>query len=149
MGQIMPNRIAILCSGQGGQHAAMFDLVANCPEAEPVFSTAAEVRGQDPRRFVREAAPADPFSNRSGQILCCIQALAMQAALGTVWPAPTVIAGYTLANSRPGDAPAPSMDRPFCASRNAARQPWMRLPASRAAGRRARWRLWNSVPGPH
>jgi [acyl-carrier-protein] S-malonyltransferase len=96
MGPIMPNLIAILCSGQGGQHAAMFDLVANCPEAEPVFSTAAEVLGEDPRRFVREAAPADLFSNRSGQILCCTQALAMQAALGTAWPARTVIAGYSI-----------------------------------------------------
>ena len=96
MGPIMPNLIAILCSGQGGQHAAMFDLVANCPEAEPVFSTAAEVLGEDPRRFVQEAAPADLFSNRSGQILCCTQALAMQAALGTAWPARTVIAGYSI-----------------------------------------------------
>ena len=92
----MPNLIAILCSGQGGQHPAMFDLVANCPEAEPVFAAAAEVLGQDPRRFVREAARADLFSNRSGQILCCTQALAVQAALGTAWPARTVIAGYSI-----------------------------------------------------
>ena len=92
----MPNLMAILCSGQGGQHPAMFDLVANCPEAEPVFIAAAEVLGQDPRRFVREVARAELFSNRSGQILCCTQALAVQAALGTAWPARTVIAGYSI-----------------------------------------------------
>ena len=96
MGPIMPNLIAILCSGQGGQHPAMFDLVASCPEAEPLFIAAAEVLGQDPRRFVREAAPADLFSNRAGQILCCTQALAMLSALGKAWPARTVIAGYSI-----------------------------------------------------
>jgi [acyl-carrier-protein] S-malonyltransferase len=92
----MPNLVAILCSGQGGQHPAMFDLVASCPEAEPVFIAAAEVLGQDPRRFVREAAPADLFSNRAGQILCCTQALAMLSALDKAWPARTVIAGYSI-----------------------------------------------------
>src|ERR1700677_3764569 len=92
----MPNVIAILCSGQGGQHPAMFDLVANSPEAEPVFIAAAEVLGQDPRRFVREAAPADLFSDFSGQILCCTQALAAWAALGTTRPARAVIAGYSI-----------------------------------------------------
>ena len=74
----------------------MFDLVANCPEAEPVFAAAAEVLGQDPRQFVREAAPADLFSDRSGQILCCTQALAARVALGAAWPARAVIAGYSI-----------------------------------------------------
>jgi [acyl-carrier-protein] S-malonyltransferase len=74
----------------------MFDLVANCPEAEPVFAAAAEVLGQDPRRFVREAAPADLFSDGSGQILCCTQALAARVALGAAWPARAVIAGYSI-----------------------------------------------------
>ena len=46
--------VAILCSGQGGQHPAMFDLVANCPEAEPVFAAASVVLGEAARRFVRE-----------------------------------------------------------------------------------------------
>jgi [acyl-carrier-protein] S-malonyltransferase len=92
----MESLVAILCSGQGTQHPAMFDLVANSPEAEPVFTAAAEVLGQDPRRFVREAAPADLFSDRSGQILCCTQALAARAALGTAWPARAVIAGYSI-----------------------------------------------------
>ena len=82
----MPDLVAILCSGQGGEHSAMFDLVADCPEAEPVFAVAAGVLGQDPRRFVREAAPADLFSDRSGQILCCTQAAAVWAALGSDRP---------------------------------------------------------------
>jgi [acyl-carrier-protein] S-malonyltransferase len=92
----MPDLVAILCSGQGGQHPAMFDLVANCPEAEPVFAAAAAVWGRDPRTFVKEAAPADLFSDFTGQILCCAQALAAWAALGTVRPARAVIAGYSI-----------------------------------------------------
>jgi [acyl-carrier-protein] S-malonyltransferase len=93
---VMAGLVAILCSGQGGQHAAMFDVVVNCPEAEPIFAAAAGVLGQDPRHFVREAAPADLFSDLSGQILCCTQALAAWAALGTVRPAHAVIAGYSI-----------------------------------------------------
>jgi [acyl-carrier-protein] S-malonyltransferase len=92
----MPDLVAILCSGQGGQHPAMFDLVANCPEAEPVFAATAAVLGRDPRSFVKEAAPADLFSDFTGQILCCAQALAAWAALGTVRPARAVIAGYSI-----------------------------------------------------
>ena len=92
----MPELVAILCSGQGGQHPAMFDLVADCPEAEPVFAAAAAVLGQDPRRFVHEVAPAELFSDLSGQILCCTQALAARTALGTAWPARAVIAGYSV-----------------------------------------------------
>jgi [acyl-carrier-protein] S-malonyltransferase len=88
--------VAILCSGQGGQYPGMFDLVADCPEAEPIFAAAASVLGQDPRRFVREAAPADLFSDLSGQILCCTQALAAWAALGTARPVRAVIAGYSV-----------------------------------------------------
>jgi [acyl-carrier-protein] S-malonyltransferase len=74
----------------------MFDLVANCPEAEPIFAAAASVLGQDPRRFVHEVAPAELFSDLSGQILCCTQALAARTALGTAWPARAVIAGYSV-----------------------------------------------------
>jgi len=92
----MPDLVAILCSGQGGQHRAMFDLVANCPEAEPVFAAAAAVWGRDPRTFVKEAAPADLFADFTGQILCCAQALAAWAALGTIRPARAVIAGYSI-----------------------------------------------------
>jgi [acyl-carrier-protein] S-malonyltransferase len=75
----MRGLVAILCSVQGGQHPGMFDLVANCPKAEPIFAAAARVLGQDPRLFVRKAAPADLFSDFSGQILCCTQALAAWA----------------------------------------------------------------------
>jgi [acyl-carrier-protein] S-malonyltransferase len=88
--------VAILCSGQADQHPQMFDLVADCPECEPVFLAAAEELGQDPRRFVREHPPADLFVDRAGQILCCTRALAVWAALGTDQPVRAVIAGYSV-----------------------------------------------------
>jgi len=48
--------IAILCSGQGYQGAGMFDLLADMPEAGPVFKAAKLVLdGKDPRELVCEA----------------------------------------------------------------------------------------------
>jgi len=92
----MDRPLAILCSGQGQQHAAMFDLVAACPEAEAVFAAAARVLGQDPRRLVRDADAATLYADRIGQILCCTQALAVWAALGPAQPRRVVMAGYSV-----------------------------------------------------
>jgi [acyl-carrier-protein] S-malonyltransferase len=92
----MGGPVAILCSGQAGQHSEMFDLIADCPASEPVFAAAAEQLGQDPRRFVREATKAELFADRAGQILCCTRALAVWAALGDGRPARAVIAGYSV-----------------------------------------------------
>jgi len=92
----MHRPVAILCSGQGGQHSGMFDLFTDCPACEPVFTAASEQLGQDPRRFVRDAASADLFADRAGQILCCTKALAAWAALGAGRPKLAVIAGYSI-----------------------------------------------------
>ena len=45
---------------------------------------------------VSRIALADLFSDFSGQILCCTQALAAWASLGTIRPARAVIAGYSI-----------------------------------------------------
>ncbi len=92
----MHRPVAILCSGQGGQHSAMFDLFADSAAAEPVFLAAAELLGEDPRRFVRQAAPTDLFADRVAQILCCTQAMATWAGLATARPARAVVAGYSV-----------------------------------------------------
>jgi [acyl-carrier-protein] S-malonyltransferase len=88
--------IAILCSGQGAQHSAMFDLFTGSPELEPIFTAASEQLGQDPRRMVHEAASAALFTNRTAQILCCTQALAAFAALSRDRSWQCVIAGYSV-----------------------------------------------------
>ena len=77
----MGDVLAILCSGQGGQHAGMFDMIADCPEALPVFDEAAAVLGEDPRVFVKQSDTDKIYSNRNGQILCCTMALSLSAVL--------------------------------------------------------------------
>jgi [acyl-carrier-protein] S-malonyltransferase len=91
----MTGLVAILCSGQGGQHAGMFDLVADCVAAQTVFAAASEQLGTDPRQLVRGGGAA-LFEDHVGQILCCTQALAVWAALGEAGPARAVIAGYSV-----------------------------------------------------
>lgn len=89
--------LAILCSGQGAQHRDMFSLTGQSREAEAIFEAAAtHLGGTDPRVLVRTAPEAACFDNRTGQLLCCTQALAAWAALQPLWPARIVMAGYSV-----------------------------------------------------
>ena len=89
--------VALLCSGQGGQHRDMFAWLGAVPAAEPVFAAASSLLGGlDPRRFVREAPDDALFGNHAGQILCCTQALAAWAMLGDARPSRVVLAGYSV-----------------------------------------------------
>ncbi|MCJ2126304.1 acyltransferase domain-containing protein [Methylobacterium sp. J-077] len=86
--------VAILLSGQGGQHPGMFDLTADHPAAQAVFSAAAPLLGgTDPRDLVRSGGDA-LHANRAGQILCCTAALAAWRALGFAGRA--IVAGYSI-----------------------------------------------------
>lgn len=89
--------IAILCSGQGYQGADMFALLADAPEASPVFEAAKSVLGgKDPRQFVHEAGKDDLHADEAAQILCCTQAMAAWAVLSSKLPRPLVVAGYSI-----------------------------------------------------
>ena len=89
--------IAILCSGQGHQGADMFDLLAEAPEADPVFKGARLVLGgEDPRELVRRATNDALHADKVGQILCCTQAMAAWAVLGAKVPRLLVVAGYSV-----------------------------------------------------
>jgi [acyl-carrier-protein] S-malonyltransferase len=89
--------IAIFCSGQGYQGADMFDLLADAPEADPVFKGARLVLGgEDPRELVRRATNDALHADKVGQILCCTQAMAVWAVLGAKAPRPLVVAGYSV-----------------------------------------------------
>jgi [acyl-carrier-protein] S-malonyltransferase len=91
------NGAAILCSGQGYQGAGMFDLLADAPEASPVFEAAKFVlEGKDPRQLVHEASNDELHADKVGQILCCTQAIAAWAVLGAKAPRPLVVAGYSV-----------------------------------------------------
>jgi [acyl-carrier-protein] S-malonyltransferase len=89
--------IAILCSGQGSQDARMFDLLADAPEAGPVFKSARRnLDGIDPRELVRGATPSALHADKVGQILCCTQAIAAWAVLRTRFVGPLMVAGYSV-----------------------------------------------------
>ncbi|WP_375464444.1 acyl transferase [uncultured Methylobacterium sp.] len=87
--------LAVLCSGQGGQHPGMFDLTADLPAAQAVFAAAARLLGGDPRDLAR-AGGGRPHENRAGQILCCVAALAAWTIVAEAAPARTIVAGYSI-----------------------------------------------------
>ena len=87
--------LAVLLSGQGGQHPGMFDLTAERPAAAPVFAAAERILGRDPRDLVREPG-ADLHGNRTGQILCCVAALAGWTIVEAAGAVRTVVAGYSI-----------------------------------------------------
>jgi [acyl-carrier-protein] S-malonyltransferase len=91
--------LGVLCSGQGGQHARMFELVCTAPAAQPVFAAATALFGDDLRGWVQRAAPAALQANGAAQLLCCTQALAAWAALGLnahTHREDLVLAGYSV-----------------------------------------------------
>ncbi len=86
--------LAILCPGQGGQHPAMLDLVADRPEAQPVLAAAADVLGATPQHLL--AGGADIYRNRIAQPLVCAATLARWEALRERLPRPGVVLGYSV-----------------------------------------------------
>ncbi|MBO1325418.1 acyltransferase domain-containing protein [Acetobacter sp. TBRC 12305] len=75
----------------------MFDMVAECPAADAVFDAAGTVLGKDPRVFVKQNDLENIYTNRSGQILCCTQALAVAAVLEKTLSSRSILcAGYSV-----------------------------------------------------
>ncbi|WP_267421555.1 acyltransferase domain-containing protein [Methylobacterium sp. GC_Met_2] len=88
--------LALLLSGQGGQNPAMFDLTADHPDAQAIFAAAKPLLGGvDPRDLARSGSDA-LHQNRTGQILCCVAALASWRALGAAGTIRTIVAGYSI-----------------------------------------------------
>ena len=81
----MTGRLLLLCPGQGGQHAGMFDLARTDAGA---------------RAFIdRCALPAEPqalFANRVAQPAIVAATLAMWLALKDALPAPALVVGYSI-----------------------------------------------------
>ena len=89
--------LALLCSGQGLQHRDMFALTADAPEANALFVHAERLLdGRDPRVLVCEDSDDALHANRTGQILCTLQALATAAVLRDALPDRLVVAGYSV-----------------------------------------------------
>jgi [acyl-carrier-protein] S-malonyltransferase len=88
--------LAILCSGQGAQHANMFDLLEGAAAAQPVLAAAGAQMGRDIVPWVRTATPSQLRSNATAQLLCCTQALAMWQVLSLPGDRDCVLAGYSV-----------------------------------------------------
>jgi [acyl-carrier-protein] S-malonyltransferase len=88
--------LAILCSGQGGQHAGMFALTGACPATQTLFAQAATLLGHDPISWVSSVEPAALHANRTAQLLCVLQGLCAAAALEDALPRQRCIAGYSV-----------------------------------------------------
>lgn len=88
--------LAVLCSGQGPQHPAMFAVTGEAPAAAPLFDHAARLLGRDPRALVREAGDAELHANRTGQVLCTLQTVAAVAALPDLARGRRIVLGYSV-----------------------------------------------------
>jgi [acyl-carrier-protein] S-malonyltransferase len=81
----MTGRLLLLCPGQGGQHAGMFDLARLDPGARAFLDGCA-----------LPATPDALFDNRVAQPAIVCATLAMWRALQARLPAPTLVAGYSI-----------------------------------------------------
>jgi [acyl-carrier-protein] S-malonyltransferase len=89
--------LAILCSGQGLQGPRSFALTGGASEAAGLFAHAAGLLGgADPRALVQSADASALHRNRTGQVLCVLQAVAAAAALRAAWPDRLIVAGYSV-----------------------------------------------------
>lgn len=90
----MAGRLAILCPGQGAQHAAMFDMARTDPAAARLL----DVWFDDPalRSFLRASLGDGRFANRVAQPAIVAATLAMWAALRESIPQPALVAGYSI-----------------------------------------------------
>lgn len=87
--------LALLCPGQGGQHAAMLDPLRGNTDAEAVLEEARpHVPGGLPAALERGGDRL--FLNRVAQPLVCAATLATWAALRRALPPARLVAGYSL-----------------------------------------------------
>jgi len=85
--------LALLCPGQGVQHAEMFERVRDLPAARHILDLASTVLGRD---VFSAAGAEDRFDNAQAQPLLCAASLAQWQGLRDCVPAPTLIAGYSI-----------------------------------------------------
>ncbi|WP_316234615.1 ACP S-malonyltransferase [Bradyrhizobium sp. SZCCHNR1020] len=88
--------LALLCGGQGTLSGKIFDLVADQPAAQPVFTAASLYLGQDPRTQVRERSADELSANHVSQILTVTSALAIHACVADLLDEQTAVTGYSV-----------------------------------------------------
>jgi len=86
--------LAILCSGQGAQHPAMLDKIADHPAAMKVINAGEAVLGFHLREVL--AKHDEIFRNAIAQPLICLAQLALWTALRQYAPTPVAFCGYSV-----------------------------------------------------
>jgi [acyl-carrier-protein] S-malonyltransferase len=86
--------LAILCSGQGAQHPAMLDLIADHPAATEVIKAGETVLRWKLREVLAQGE--DIFRNAIAQPLICLTQLALWTALRQDAPGPAAFCGYSV-----------------------------------------------------
>jgi [acyl-carrier-protein] S-malonyltransferase len=86
--------LAILCSGQGAQHPAMLDMIADHPAAAEVIKAGESVLGLHLRDVL--AQREEIFRNAIAQPLICLTQLALWTALRQDSPRPAAFCGYSV-----------------------------------------------------
>jgi [acyl-carrier-protein] S-malonyltransferase len=85
--------LAVLCPGQGGQHAAMFARVADAPAAASVLAAARKVLGASAHTLAADDAR---YTNAIAQPLVCAGTLAHWQLLRAQLPTPVLVLGYSV-----------------------------------------------------
>ena len=86
--------LAILCSGQGAQHPAMLDMIADHPAAAEVIKTGEAALGVNLRDVLTQSDKM--FRNAIAQPLICLTQLALWTALRPDTPKPAAFCGYSV-----------------------------------------------------
>jgi [acyl-carrier-protein] S-malonyltransferase len=86
--------LAILCSGQGAQHPAMLDMIADHPAAAEVIKAGEAELGLHLREVL--AQRDEIFRNAIAQPLICLTQLALWTALRQDAPKPAAFCGYSV-----------------------------------------------------
>lgn len=86
--------LAILCSGQGAQHPAMLDMIADHPGADGIIEAGEAVLGFRLRDVLAQHDAM--FRNAIAQPLICLAQLALWTALQPDTPKPAAFCGYSV-----------------------------------------------------
>ncbi|MGC2164423.1 MAG: acyltransferase domain-containing protein [Gallionella sp.] len=86
--------LAIFCSGQGAQHAAMLDIVQHDQQAAEIIAAGESVLGYSLRGVL--ARKEQMFRNVIAQPLICLTQLAIWTALRKSLPKPAAFCGYSV-----------------------------------------------------
>lgn len=89
-------RLAILCSGQAGQHRGMLDGLLAAPECEPVRQAASAALGRDVAAWWNGLDEQAIFLNANAQFAIAYYQIATWTRIARLLPEISLVAGYSL-----------------------------------------------------